>query len=177
MKKIIHKYIWSYEKEEKWLNEMAAKGLALTSISFCRYEFEESLPGEYCIRVELLENLPNHPESIQYIKFIEETGAEHVGSVTRWVYFRKKTSDGAFDLFSDISSRISYLNRIFTLFTLLGLVNLWAFCFNMILYSQTHNPFHLISLINLVLALALLVSSVKINAKKSRLKRESQIHE
>ncbi len=27
--------VWDFDKEEKWLNEMAAKGLALTSVGFC----------------------------------------------------------------------------------------------------------------------------------------------
>lgn len=77
-----------WAKEEKWLNEVAAKGLVLSSVGFCRYEFEESLPGEYGVKIELLENTLNHPESEQYIRFVEETGAEHIASWYRWVCFR-----------------------------------------------------------------------------------------
>ena len=38
MRKVIKKFFWAweYEKEEKWLNEMAAKGLALVDYTFCR---------------------------------------------------------------------------------------------------------------------------------------------
>ncbi len=41
MKHIIHKWFWAwdFDKEEKWLNEMSAKGLNLTGVSFCRYVF------------------------------------------------------------------------------------------------------------------------------------------
>ncbi len=54
---------------------MAAKGLALIATGFTKYIFEESLPGEYNIRLELLDNFPpTHPESERYITFIEETG-------------------------------------------------------------------------------------------------------
>ena len=58
---------------------MAAQGLCLSAVSFCRYEFEKCNPGEYNIRLELLENFANQPESVQYISFLEETGAEHIG--------------------------------------------------------------------------------------------------
>ncbi len=49
MRKTIHKlfFIWDFDKEEKWLNQMAAKGLALVSVGFCKYEFEDCIPGEY----------------------------------------------------------------------------------------------------------------------------------
>ncbi len=41
MRKVIKKVFmaWEYEKEEKWLNEMAAKGLALVDYSVFRYSF------------------------------------------------------------------------------------------------------------------------------------------
>lgn len=50
--KKIHKlfWVWQFDNEENWLNEMAAKGLALVGVGFCRYEFEECTPGEYNVR-------------------------------------------------------------------------------------------------------------------------------
>lgn len=69
---------------------MSEKGLQLVSVGFCKYVFDEGAPGEYDVRLELLENWPMHPESTRYIKFIEDTGAEYLGSVMRWAYFRKK---------------------------------------------------------------------------------------
>ena len=90
MRTVIRKlfWVWDFEKEEQWLNEMAAKGLALVGVGFCRYEFEDCTPGEYSFRLELLDNRPEHPESRKYISFVEETGAEQVGSYHNWVYFR-----------------------------------------------------------------------------------------
>jgi hypothetical protein len=60
-----------FEKEEMWLNEMAAKGLALVAVGFGAYTFEESLPGEIHIRLELLDNLPSHAKALNIIKFLE----------------------------------------------------------------------------------------------------------
>lgn len=118
MRKTIIKWFWAwgFDKEEKWLNEMSENGLQLVNVSFIKYVFEEGTPKEYTYRLEFLENFPSHAESVQYIKFLEETGAEHIASVNRWAYFKKKSSDGQFDLFSDIDSRIKHLNRISLLF-------------------------------------------------------------
>ena len=136
MRKTVYKWfwVWQFDKEEKWLNEMAARGLALSSMHFIKYIFEETEPGEYQVRLELLDNSPNHPESERYIRFIEETGGEQVASWINWVYFRKKTADGPFELFSDNSSRIKMLNRVLSLLTTRGVMCLLAGGYNLFLY-------------------------------------------
>lgn len=115
MKKTIHKWfwIWDFEKEEKWLNQMSAKGLQLTDVGFCRYTFEEGIPSKYNYRLELLKHGSlRDGENEEYIHFLEETGVEHVGNMMRWAYFRKDASDGTFELFSDLDSKINYLKRV-----------------------------------------------------------------
>lgn len=114
MKHVVYKvfFLWDFEKEEKWLNEMAAKGLMLTDVGFCRYVFEEGTPGEYQYHLGWLPHFPGHAESRAYIRFVEDTGAEHVGSFKKWVYFRKKTAEGPFNLYSDLDSRISHFRRV-----------------------------------------------------------------
>ena len=126
MKTIVRKAYWNYEKEEKWLNEMSAKGFALTDYSWCRYVFSDCEPGEFVYRLELLENLPSHPESLKYIRFMEENDAEYVASYMRWVYFRKKVSARAFDIYSDIESKIKHYQRIIRLFSVIAFGNLVA---------------------------------------------------
>ena len=117
-------WAWSFDKEEKWLNEMSAQGWHLCASSFLTYMFEEGDPGAYQYRLELLNNLPGHPESKHYIRFLEETGVEMISSWGRWVYFRRKSDSGSFDLFSDADSRITHLNRILTLIGVLTALNL-----------------------------------------------------
>lgn len=124
MKHIVRKAFIDYEKEERWLNDMAAKGLAMTDYSWCRYVFEDTEPGEYTYRLELLDNMATHPESRKYIEFIEETGVEQISSYGRWVYFRKKTSDGPFNLYSDLDSKIRHYQKVFQLWFVLGIAEL-----------------------------------------------------
>jgi len=112
MKSVIWKAYFNYENEEKWLNDMAAKGLAMSDYSWCRYVFADCQPGEYIYRIELLAHRPAHPESMKYIRFMEESGAEHVASYNRWVYFRKKAADGPFEIYSDIDSKIAHYRKV-----------------------------------------------------------------
>ena len=111
-------WVWQFEKEEEWLNEMAANGWVLESVGFCKYTFVRCEPGEYTVRTEM------HPYDDQYVKFMEETGAEYVGRMMMWIYFRKKTEDGVFDLYSDIDSKISHLDRIGKVLFAVGGANL-----------------------------------------------------
>jgi hypothetical protein len=52
--------VWDFDREERWLNEMSQKGLALIAVGYCNYTFEDCGPGEYTVRLELLDNLPAH---------------------------------------------------------------------------------------------------------------------
>jgi len=180
MRRVIHKWfwLWNFDKEEKWLNDMAAKGLILAAVGFTRYEFEDYGPSAYQIRLEMLKKPPNHPESQRYIRFLEETGVEHVGSLFSWVYFRKKSCDTPFDLFSDIDSRIRHLNRILLLPGIFGIVNLinsanWAIRY----ISSGDNGDLFVSLFCGAAALLLAYGYVQLLRKKLRLQKERVLHE
>ncbi|MCL2342954.1 MAG: DUF2812 domain-containing protein [Firmicutes bacterium] len=120
------KFFADYEKEEKWLNEKVAKGFAMMHYNFCHYTFEDCVPGEYIYRIELLKNRVTHPDSVKYIHFMEDSGAEQVASYLNWVYFRKKAADGPFEIFSDIESRIAHYQRIVGLWIAIGCLILFA---------------------------------------------------
>ncbi|MDE6125257.1 MAG: DUF2812 domain-containing protein [Eubacterium sp.] len=179
MKKVIHKafFIWNFDKEERWLNEMAAKGLALTSVGFCRYEFEDCAPGEYKICLQFLENSFKSIDNTKYIEFLEETGAEHISTFNRWAYFRKKTYGEDFQLFSDTSSRIKYLTRIIRFTMLLFILNLYWGCYNMYWCFSQDFKGNFIGIINLILAVFILIGMINLFRKRKKLKKEQQIFE
>ena len=179
MRKVIHKlfWLWDFEKEEQWLNEMAAKGLALVGVGFCRYEFEDCVPGEYRVCMEMLENKAGSPEGAQYISFLEETGAEHVGTLLRWAYFRKKTADGDFALFSDNASRIKYLTMILQFIILLGGVNVYIVVYNLLMFYLWHNRINLLGFINLLAAGLAAMGLFRLLQIRKKLKKETQIFE
>ena len=181
MKHTIHKifWAWDFDKEEAWLNEMAAKGLHLTGVGFCTYTFEEGALGAYGIRLELLDNAATHKKSRAYINFVEETGAEHVGSILRWVYFRKKTEEGGFDLFSDVDSRIAHLKRVLLLIGIIGAMELYCGAVNGILQLiQNGAPFNLfVAVLSCAITMLFVYGFARVLKKYNRLKKERVWHE
>lgn len=114
MKHTIWKYFTNREKEEIWLNNMSMTGLALTGFFLFRYTFNDSDPGEYIYRVELLDKPPRGLEGQKYIKFMEENGAEHISSRSGWVYFRKRADEGQFIMHTTIDSKLAQCRSIST---------------------------------------------------------------
>lgn len=180
MRHTIHKlfWAWNFEKEEKWLNEMSAKGLQLVDVGLGRYTFDEGDRGEYHYRIELLENPPNHAESISYIRFLEDAGVKHIGSFLRWVYFRKNAADGEFNLYSDLDSRIRHYRRISWLTGILGVLNAFLVPVNMLpVINGTGRSPSYVFLLNLFVAIVCLYGCFQIERKVHKLKKEKLIHE
>ena len=180
MRRTIHKlfWVWEFDKEENWLNSMSAKGLQLCSVGFCKYTFDEGIPGEYVYRMEMLNHWPSHAESVQYIRFLEDTGVEHVDSLLRWVYFRKKADETGFDLYSDIDSRIRHINRILFMAGCLSGVNLFNGMNQAFMWSFQDSSASL-TIMCLCLAVGLLLGYgfLRLFFKRRWLKREKILHE
>lgn len=185
MKHIIWKVFYDFEKEEQWLNEMSARGLALTDYSWCRYVFEETEKNEYSYKIELLEYMPTHPESVAYLRFLEENGIEHAASYMRWVYLRKKTSEGPFDLYTDIDSKIKLYKRIYLFFNALifiefgaGLSNISVGLLNISL-GNGHFSYSslIIGSILMVLGFLFLIFNMPYRKKIKKLKQEKLVRE
>lgn len=170
-------WVWQFEEEEKWLNEMAAKGLCLVSVGFCKYTFEPCEPGEYGICMQLLEQYPTHPESEQYMEFLENTGAEHVGTFFRWVYFRRKSADGPFELFSDNTSRVKYLTQVIRFILLITAMNFLFGIDNLILFFSMQNDLSLLGLVNVILACCGSFGIYRLRKKRKKIEMDGQLFE
>lgn len=158
-------WVWEFEKEEKWLNEMAADGWALAEVGFCRFTFEKCEPAAYTVRLEM------HGADDNYTAFMEETGAEYIGRVLQWIYFRKKNELGQFEIFSDIDSRINHLKKICKLLLILGLMNLFLGVVN------SFNPAMNVGWLNLLIATMLMYGLGRIKGKIEYLENERQLRE
>ena len=177
MKKVIWRPYLDYEKEEKWLNEMSAKGLAMTNYTWCRYTFEECDPGAYIYRLEFLNHLPNNPESERYIRFMEENGVEYVASYFRWVYFRKKAANGIFDIYSDIDSRIRHYKRILALWIPLCCADFAIGVINLII-GLSSSPLNLSAALLLIVLVGIIAyQCLKIGRKLRELQKEKELRE
>ena len=157
-------WVWDFEKEEVWLNEMAQNGWVLDGVGFCTYHFVRCEPGEYTVRLEM------HDYDEAYLSFMADTGAEYLGRMVKWIYFRKKASEGSFDLFSDIDSRIRHLDRIGKMLFGVGMANLAIGLVNIF------NPSRL-GWINLLCCALLMYALGRIHGKKEALEKERLLHE
>lgn len=164
--KTLHKLFWEwdFEKEERWLNTMAQEGWALKSVGLCTYTFERCEPGAYILRLAMLD------DSGDCKSFMEELGAECVGSIFQWSYFRRKAELGSFEMFSDIDSRISHLDRIGKTIGLLCIANLGIGVANILNGIS-------ISCLNLLCAALLAYGLGRIHGKRESLKEERDLHE
>lgn len=157
-------WVWDFDKEEEWLNDMALQGWALCEVNWIRFTFEKTEPGEYAVRTEM------RPADADYVRFLGETGAEFVGRCFQWIYVRKKTEDGPFELLSDIDSRVAHLERICRILSVFGFANL------AIGIGNSMNGFRY-GWINVACATVLMYALGRIQGKKEALQRERMVHE
>jgi hypothetical protein len=180
MKKVIYKWfwVWDFEKEEQWLNKMSEMGLQLTDVGICRYVFEEGRPGEYQYKLQMLDNLPDNIESQQYIKFCEESGVEHIASLLRWVYFRKKSDGKKFELFSDIDSRIKHLRGILVFLSTIAVAELLIFLSNLNKLFQ-YQELGIGIIVGLLFVVTILISygAIRVWISYRRLQKERNVYE
>ena len=166
-RKIVKKWIWIWEfdKEDQWLNAMAQQGWVLDKVGFCRYEFIRCEPGEYTVRLEMRE----HDEA--YLGFMADTGAEYVGRMVKWIYFRKKTELGQFDIFSDLDSKIAHLDRMCQTMKILGIANL------VIGLANSLNPVIDFGWLNLLCATLLMYALGRLEGKREALEKDRLLME
>ncbi|MHC1721731.1 MAG: DUF2812 domain-containing protein [Aminipila sp.] len=98
------------DEEEKWLNEMSMEGWAFKKFFLGWYTFEASEPGEYYYQIDLLNNWDGNKKDFSC--FMEESGVEVISQWYRWVFIRKKSSDGPFEMYTDGESKIAQYTRI-----------------------------------------------------------------
>ena len=161
-------WVWDFDKEEEWLENMARNGWVLDGVAFCTYHFIKTEPGEYSVR---LQYLPIAEENTDYTNLLEESGAVRVGRMVQWVYYRKKTADGPFRLFSDLDSRITHLDKIAKLMLIVAVANL------LIGVVNSHNPSISLGWINLLVASLVTYGVGRIHGKKEALEKERLFRE
>jgi hypothetical protein len=176
--RVIHRLYVDFEKEERWLNEMAATGLDLVRYSWGTYHFEEGAPGEWIYRIELLPKDPRKPASKDYLDFMAAAGVQTVTTYMSWVYFRRPAAEGPFQLFSDLDSRISHYRRVLTLFGCLLVALVPTAVFVLASADQGLVPFVFpLAIVELALGAVLALQTVKLTRRVSSLKAQKQLYE
>lgn len=110
------KYFIDYDKEEKWLKEMANKGYQLESVSF-GYKFRQAEPKDTVIKIDY-RRFKKQEDFIEYCTLFEDSGWQHIigtkSSGTQ--YFKKMDHNSDEDIFSDKKSRAGKYKRLSNMF-------------------------------------------------------------
>ncbi|MDP2843729.1 MAG: DUF2812 domain-containing protein [Anaerolineaceae bacterium] len=88
--KTIYKAIfaWEDEKEEKWLEQMAADGWKLISVAPYVYKFQRSEPERIIFRLDYKNTLDKDYQ--EYLSLFEDAGWELFTTFANWQYFKIK---------------------------------------------------------------------------------------
>lgn len=114
MKKTTLKFftIFQYQQEEKYLSSMHEKGWKLISVTFPGfYHFEKCEPAQAAYRLDY--NQEGIQNKAEYIKFFSDCGWDYLGDMAGYSYFRKEGGDRGEEIFSDDSSRLDMMRRVF----------------------------------------------------------------
>ena len=113
------------DEETKWLNLMCMNGWAFTSFCLGVYHFEPCESGEYIYQIDLLSSWSGNKKD--FAAFMEESGVEVLSQWYRWVFMRKKASEGPFEMYSDNESKIKQYARIRNFFAVVLVVEILCF--------------------------------------------------
>lgn len=98
------------EEMERYLNKMSNEGWQCCDIVRDELCFMRGEENEYTYRVQYFYE-SRDGEKDDYLRTLGETGAALVGEYGEALILRKKTADGAFELYSDLDSQIAALER------------------------------------------------------------------
>ncbi len=108
---------FDYEKEEIFLNEMAAEGYAMTKFTEGLYDFAPCDPCKYIYRIAYIGGMSDE-EIGELVRCQFMKGAELVFKMPLWAYFR---STEPFEIYTD-EEKIEVAGRVQKLFTIMGLI-------------------------------------------------------
>ncbi|WP_242850841.1 DUF2812 domain-containing protein [Clostridium algidicarnis] len=106
------KFFINYDKEEKWLNDMAKKGYELETASF-GYKFSFTKPENTKIRIDY-RIFKNKGGFMDYSALFEDSGWKHISGNKSCgaQYFKKINENGDEDIFSDDMSKAARYKRL-----------------------------------------------------------------
>lgn len=175
MKKRMYRFFLDYEKEEAWVNNMAEQGWHLKRTMVGYFIFEKGEPGQYIYRNELVKG-----KKQDYYNFLETMNIEFVSKFGVWAYYRKKKSEGPFELFSDSSTKLKYLKSISRLFISVTFLNLILGFINLYIgFGESTERFVNtgVSFLNFVVVMIMYMQILKVEKRKKGLQRELHIFE
>lgn len=129
------KCVWNWftiadiEREEKWLNEMAAAGWLLEKWDGrFRYTFRRGERGAWLYKIDMVEDGAKGLDGEEYVSFLGECGIEVACRHNQWLFLRKRVVDGPFDTTDALYARLRITNKVYS-YAIRALCYLVVICF------------------------------------------------
>lgn len=144
------KLYFDKDKETQWLNEMSKKGWAMTGFFAGFYRFEPCEKGKYTYQIDFGNEF--FSVSDDYREFMSDSDIEIIQSWGFWVFLRKLSSEGEFQLYTDVDSQIEHYKKIRNMFKAVTVIELICLFIELFSASMTNSPL-LWSFVFLILAI------------------------
>lgn len=165
------KLYYDKDAEEDWLKKMCLDGWAFKKFFLGFYTFEKCEPGEFNYQIDLLDSWNGEKED--YSAFMEDTGVEVIDQWWRWVYLRKRASEGPFEMYTDVDSKIAQYTKIKNFFKVALVIEILCFFMEVLATINTGKYiFGIFAALLAVISLAILKIIWKCNWKIEQYKRE-----
>ena len=144
------KLYFDKDKETQWLNEMSQKGWAMNGFFAGFYRFEPCEKGTYTYQIDFGNEF--FSVSDDYREFMSDSDIEIIQSWGFWVFLRKLSSEGEFQLYTDVDSQIEHYKKIRNMFKAVTVIELICLFIELFSASMTNSPL-LWSFVFLILAI------------------------
>ena len=144
------KLYFDKDKETQWLNEMSQTGWAMTGFFAGFYRFEPCEKGKYTYQIDFGNEF--FSVSDDYREFMSDSDIEIIQSWGFWVFLRKLSSEGEFQLYTDVDSQIEHYKKIRNMFKAVTVIELICLFIELFSASMTNSPL-LWSFVFLILAI------------------------
>ncbi len=140
-RKIAIKWFVDFDKEEKWINDMAKQGWAFWHTNGVIYRFKKCEPGEFIYQLDFDER-DKRGEVGDYVVFRTSCGDKFIHQWKRKIYWRRESAAGPFEAENNITAKLHLTNKAFNyhLKSFIGLTLIAAFAFLVLMPLGRHLP-------------------------------------
>ena len=139
--RIVINWFIDFDKEEKWINEMACNGWAFWHTNGVIYRFKRCQPGEFIYQIDFDEQKPKAGVG-DYAVFRSSCGDVFVHQWKQKIYWKRAASSGPFEAEENVAAKLRLTSKAFNyhLNSFIGLTLIVAFAYLVLLPLGRHLP-------------------------------------
>ncbi len=129
-------FAWQDEKEQAWLEQMAAHGWILDEIGFFLYTFRKEMPQQMHYRLDYQEMKQSDLQ--EYLGLFDDAGWKYLGRLTNWFYFASNGPETR-EIYTDTHSKIEKYKRILRTLFITSFPSIYYVVFYSSLFEQSNS--------------------------------------